>query len=150
MSGFIWSNENVFKLIELFQDRELLWNTQIDAYKDRNKKHEAWMQIANEFNLDRHSIEKKIRSLVGQFQRESKKSKSSADDVSKWFAYKKLLFLKDRNKPEETVDGGLSVSIILIIFNNNWMLNVYHIYLVKNHFSLLWHRLSVFLLVLKI
>uniref|UniRef100_A0A1E1WPP3 MADF domain-containing protein n=1 Tax=Pectinophora gossypiella TaxID=13191 RepID=A0A1E1WPP3_PECGO len=112
MSGFTWSNENVITLIELFQERQVLWNTQMDEYKDRNKKHDAWMQIAAEFNLDKQAIEKKMRSLIGQFQRECKKPKSGAgaDDIPKWFAYKKLLFLKDRNKPEETVDGGLSVS----------------------------------------
>ncbi|KAL4704559.1 hypothetical protein ACJJTC_012276 [Scirpophaga incertulas] len=112
MSGFTWSNENVITLIELFQERQVLWNTQMDEYKDRNKKHDAWMQIAAEFNLDKQAIEKKMRSLIGQFQRECKKPKSGAgaDVIPKWFAYKKLLFLKDRNKPEETVDGGLSVN----------------------------------------
>ncbi|KAL4720031.1 hypothetical protein ACJJTC_014225 [Scirpophaga incertulas] len=112
MSGFTWSNENVITLIELFQERQVLWNPQMDEYKDRNKKHDAWMQIAAEFNLDKQAIEKKMRSLIGQFQRECKKPKSGAgaDDIPKWFAYKKLLFLKDRNKPEETVDGGLSVN----------------------------------------
>lgn len=35
-----------------------------------------------------------MRSLIGQFQRESKKPKSGegADDIPKWFVYKNLIF----------------------------------------------------------
>lgn len=119
MSVYTWSNENVYKLIEMFQARELLWNTISDDYKDRNKKHDAWMEIASEFNVDKKVIEKKIRSLVGQFNRESKfKSGAGADESIKWFAYKKLMFLKGKNIPSSTVDGGLQVSFILTSFNS--------------------------------
>ncbi|CAG9790284.1 unnamed protein product [Diatraea saccharalis] len=119
MSVYTWSNENVYKLIEMFQAGELLWNTISEDYKDRNKKHDAWMEIASEFNVDKKVIEKKIRSLVGQFNRESKsKSGAGGDESIKWFAYKKLMFLKGKNIPSSTVDGGLQVSFILTSFNS--------------------------------
>ncbi|CAG4936495.1 unnamed protein product [Parnassius apollo] len=81
----------------MFQAREVLWNTISEDYKNGNKKHDAWMEIASEFNLDKKVIEKKIRSLVGQFNRECKsKSGAIADESSKWFAFKKLMFLKGK------------------------------------------------------
>ncbi|KAL4718081.1 hypothetical protein ACJJTC_002225 [Scirpophaga incertulas] len=58
------------------------------------------------------AIFEKQRTGLANF-RESVRSLNQVrglDDIPKWFAYKKLLFLKDRNKPEETVDGGLSVN----------------------------------------
>ncbi|CAK1587005.1 unnamed protein product [Parnassius mnemosyne] len=66
------------------------------------------MEIASEFNLDKKVIEKKIRSFVGPFNRECKsKSGAGADESSKWFAFKKLMFLKGKNIPSSAVDGGL-------------------------------------------
>ncbi|XP_063538246.1 uncharacterized protein LOC134747583 [Cydia strobilella] len=106
--SFQWTNQNVFKLIEMFEERELLWNTMLEEYKDRNKKHKAWYEIANAFELERSVVEKKMRSLIGQFQRELKKDKSGVgcDEVSNWFAFKKLMFLRNHNKPASTRDIG--------------------------------------------
>ncbi|XP_075971079.1 uncharacterized protein LOC142973321 [Anticarsia gemmatalis] len=103
-----WSNTQVFKLIDMFQEREFLWNPMLPEYRDRWKKYGAWCEMANEFGLDKHIVERKMRSLIGQFQRELKKSRSCASDDdtsgSNWFAYKKMMFIRDRCRRGQGVD----------------------------------------------
>lgn len=56
-----------------------------------------------------------MKRAIGQFQREQKKSKSGdgRDDVTetKWFAFKSLFFLKDKNKPRQTQEAGLVIQV---------------------------------------
>lgn len=97
-----WTKDQTLRLIQAFKDKELLWNASNEDYKDRTKKNEAWKEIANIFNVERSDIEKKVRNLIGQFHRELKRNPAKTDDEddgerSKWFAFKSLLFL--RNKP---------------------------------------------------
>lgn len=110
-----WSKENTCKLIELYRETAELWDTHSPLYKLKNKKNDAWMKIAGAMNMERTEVEKKMRCLIGQFQREVKKchalkkSGAGSDDIyeSKWFAFKLLLFLKDKNKPRETIEAGI-------------------------------------------
>lgn len=109
-----WANTNVSQLIDLYREHEVLWNTKLLDFKNRNKKHDAWTAIAKYFQTDKDEVEKKMRSVIGQFQREQRKPKSGAgaDEVHepKWFAYKSLTFLKDKHKPRLTQDAGIKVS----------------------------------------
>lgn len=77
LSGFEWNKENVSKLIELFREHPVLWDSKHFEYKMRNKKQDAWNEIALEMQLDRNEVEKKMRCLIGQYQRNCKKSKKS-------------------------------------------------------------------------
>lgn len=77
LSGFEWNKENVSKLIELFREHPVLWNSKHFDYKMRNKKQDAWNEIALEMKLDRNEGEKKMRCLISQYQRNCKKSKKS-------------------------------------------------------------------------
>ncbi|XP_025410850.1 uncharacterized protein LOC112683876 [Sipha flava] len=74
-----WTNANVGQLIELYREHEVLWNTTLIDFKNRNKKHDAWTTIAKYFQTDKDMVEKKMRSLIGQLQRD-------------------LTFLKDKHK----------------------------------------------------
>lgn len=69
------------------------------------------MKIARAINLEKQEVEKKMRCVLGQLQRDQKKIKTGmgADEVyiSKWFALNLLLFLKDKNKPRETTEAGI-------------------------------------------
>jgi hypothetical protein len=55
---------------EHFLKHEVLWNTTLIDFKNRNKKHDAWTTIAKYFQTDKDMVEKKMRSLIGQLQRE--------------------------------------------------------------------------------
>ncbi|CAH0559439.1 unnamed protein product [Brassicogethes aeneus] len=108
-----WNVEQTCKLIELYRQNSELWDTFSPLYKNKQKKHDAWNKIGKALNLGKDEVEKKMRCLIGQFQREQKKTKSGtgtgADEAyqSKWFAFKMLTFLQDKNKPRETIEAGI-------------------------------------------
>ncbi|KAG8332140.1 uncharacterized protein LOC124372360 [Homalodisca vitripennis] len=107
-----WTNDKVCQLIELYRDKPVLWDCRLKGYKDRNKKQDALQEIADVFGVDKAVVEKKIKNLVCHFLREIKKERDSSksgagnSDVykSKWFCYNNMLFLQDRNTPNETTD----------------------------------------------
>ncbi|CAK1602449.1 unnamed protein product [Parnassius mnemosyne] len=105
-----WNKENTALLIEHFKEKRELWDSTSIHFKDRHKKHDAWMDLADKFDTEKSVIEKKMRSLIGQFQRELKKLRSGAraeELTSKWFGFELLLFLKDKNKVRSTKEAGI-------------------------------------------
>lgn len=108
-----WSKELTTHLIGLFRDQKVLWDPTFKDFKNRNKKHDAWEELGRELGTDASEV-KKMRMLIGQFQRELKKGKSGdqADGAykTKWILFKSLLFLKDKNEPRHSSEGGLSSS----------------------------------------
>lgn len=88
-------------LIELYQQRGMLWDASHKDYKDKNKKNDAWADIAAELNVPQKEVENKMHIIRSQFSREKKKLKSSkqtgsgAEQVikSKWQWYDPLQFL---------------------------------------------------------
>lgn len=101
-SELVWSREQVRSLVDLYRDRPLLWDHTSDLYKDKSKKHCAWQEIAKAMKMTKLEVQTKMRILMIQFKRESKKLESySLTDCgrSKWFAYDSLVFLKDRSNP---------------------------------------------------
>lgn len=100
-----WPYDKVLQLIALFQQRPLLWDTQCDAYKDRQKRHEVTLELAARFNVEKDEIERKLKNLQSHFYREVKKEEQSKSAGttgiyrSKWFAYNAMRFLADKSKP---------------------------------------------------
>ncbi|KAL4149796.1 hypothetical protein QTP88_003660 [Uroleucon formosanum] len=90
-----------------FLCRPILWDCKLKGYKDRKKRHDAFIEIAVSFGVEKDEIERKLKNLLCHLSREMKKEKDSiksgggTEEVykSKWFAYESLLFLKDRNRP---------------------------------------------------
>ncbi|KAK4878977.1 hypothetical protein RN001_007123 [Aquatica leii] len=107
-----WNDVNVLRLIELDREREILWNWKLKEYKNKNKRHDALLEIAVLFGVSKEEVDKKIRYLLSHFAREVKKendtnkSGNGSDEryKSKSFAFKNLLFLRDRNKPKGSTD----------------------------------------------
>lgn len=99
--ALVWGNDTVLSLLELYESRELLWDTSHRDYRNKIKKNDAWEAIAKELKFFRKDIETKVHTLRLQFVRERKKVKSSKttgsgrDDVksSAWFAYDAMKFL---------------------------------------------------------
>ncbi|CAG9137202.1 unnamed protein product [Plutella xylostella] len=97
-----WGNQLVLKLIELYESKGCLWDTNNREYKNKIKKYDAWEGLANELQIPRKDVEAKIHNLRSQFVREKKKIASSKgtgkarDEViesSSWFAYDAMKFL---------------------------------------------------------
>lgn len=107
LSEFDWSKDNIIKLIELFRDYPVLWDAKVADYKNRNKKHDAWNDIALAMKVERSEVEKKMRCLIGQYQRNNKKGKSGAGaDGDPKFYFNMFTFLKDKCKPRSYCESG--------------------------------------------
>ncbi|CAG5033251.1 unnamed protein product [Parnassius apollo] len=118
MIEFNWDDSAVLLLIEKYQENELLWNPRHMDFKNRNKKNDAIRHIASVFNIASSEIERKLKNLTSHYFREkrkyeeSKRSGSGREDVQlpKWFAYKALSFLNDKNAPVPTLNSHTSKS----------------------------------------
>lgn len=105
-----WTKENTERLIEQYREKAVLWDPQHNEYKNRNKKQDGWADLASDFEGNVDEVEKKVRMLIGQFQRELKKGKSGdgadAPYKTKWIYFHSLLFLKDKNTPRHQQEVG--------------------------------------------
>lgn len=146
-----WSKELTTHLIELFREQRVLWDPTFSDFKNRIKKHDAWTELGAEFKTNSIEVEKKMRMLIGQFQRELKKGRSGdgADTPykTKWIFFKMLLFLKDKNEPRHSTEGGLSpeqsdnktaeVSREVSTPHFKLIINLKSVIILPRHFSLL-------------
>lgn len=100
-----------FRLIELYREKRILWDPMHAEYKNRSKKHSAWIELSKEMKIQANEAEKKVRILVGQFQREIKKGKyegeMDASYKSKWIFFKSFLFLKDKTHVKEKICNSI-------------------------------------------
>ncbi|XP_053970934.1 uncharacterized protein LOC128872351 isoform X1 [Hylaeus volcanicus] len=107
-----WSNEMALQLIDAYKKYPLLWNTKDPYHFSRSKKMDAWESIGASFGMPAVHVKQKISSLLGSFRREKAKGASSirtgkarkAVYNSKWFAFERMSFLLDKDKPRTTVD----------------------------------------------
>lgn len=107
-----WNKEMTFRLIELYREKRILWDPMHAEYKNRSKKHSAWIELSKEMKIQTNEAEKKMRILVGQFQREIKKGKYEGDGIdasykSKWIFFKPFLFLKDKTHIKEKIHNSI-------------------------------------------
>lgn len=109
-SNMKWSLDKTLELVELFRLNPISWNCKLSDYKNRDKRHDALNEIANSINVEKYEVGRKIKNLSSYFARESKtvrgeqfvntKSGSGASVYEgKWFAFKSMEFILDRNKP---------------------------------------------------
>ncbi|CAG5047721.1 unnamed protein product [Parnassius apollo] len=87
MTEFNWDDSAVLLLIEKYQENELLWNSRHMDFKNRNKRNDAFRDIAFVFNIASSEIERKLKNLSSHYFREkrkyeeSKRSGSGREDV---------------------------------------------------------------------
>lgn len=77
MSSYAWTHENIEQLVDLYREKPELWNPKDNNYHLKNKKHDAWIQIATVMKQDVASIKSKISSLLSSYRREKSKIKKS-------------------------------------------------------------------------
>lgn len=120
--SFNWTTDNLINLIELYRNAECLWNPQNKNHKDRYKKHDLWVEISKAMGVSVDEVKRKIKNLVAQYYREKKKyrtyqkSGAGAYYVSKWFAYKYLEFLSDKNEVRHCSEAGIDITNVSILF----------------------------------
>lgn len=126
-----WSNEEMLQLIDEYRLRPVLWDPTHNLFKNRNKKEDAWKDLAKLFKTDTVEIKRKINSLLASFRREKQKvvlkpSGSGTEEIykTKWFAFSSFGFLMDKNKPKHTKKKD-EVSKILLLqhYKNKFQIN---------------------------
>nr|CAH7748804.1 unnamed protein product [Callosobruchus chinensis] len=70
-----WNNDNVSELINAYRVRPVLWNSLDPYYK--NKKEDAWRELADMLTTDTAEIKKMMQSLLASFRREKQKLKTT-------------------------------------------------------------------------
>lgn len=105
-----WNDEQSLKLIQLYKDHPILWDSTCSQYKLGKKKIENWREIATELNTNAVEAKKKIENLLASYRRERNRevrpSGAGSDEIyhSKWFAFQAMQFLNDKFKPRPTKD----------------------------------------------
>ncbi|XP_066600541.1 uncharacterized protein [Prorops nasuta] len=97
----LWTQESIMKLINTYRSHRILWDTTSPDYTDRNKRIDAWKEVADEVGHDMMTIERKLKSLKTHLLAVHKayaKKRIRGDCRSnaskpKWFAYEALSFL---------------------------------------------------------
>ncbi|KAJ8893426.1 hypothetical protein PR048_006019 [Dryococelus australis] len=73
-----WSNEKCVALIHEYEKYPTLWNPKHATYYNRNKKHDAWVDVVNVIGFPvEEAKKKKMESLLRSYRRERAKAKSS-------------------------------------------------------------------------
>lgn len=75
-----WSDEQTISFIEMYRDRPVLWRSSDPEYKNRNKRHDALIEIAVSFGIEKQDVEKKLKIYKASLQ-ESGKERSSREQL---------------------------------------------------------------------
>lgn len=102
-----WPNDKALLFINEIETLPILWDSSDPYYKITRKKNEAWETLANKFCTTVLDVKKKWLSLQASYRRERIKVIDSAKGtdkkiLSKWFAYRAMMFLEDHYKPRGT------------------------------------------------
>ncbi|XP_053989102.1 uncharacterized protein LOC128896743 [Hylaeus anthracinus] len=104
-SKHAWTEEKTLELIELYKEREELWNPLSHRYHLKNLKLDGWSKVTQTLEVPVEVCKAKMTSLLASFRREKRKMKKSkgrgTNDVykSSWFAFKSMEFLNNRTTP---------------------------------------------------
>lgn len=108
-----WTNDKIIKFIQAIETYPVLWDSSHSDYKNKNKKHDATQELAQNFNCDSTEVMRKWKIILAQYRREKKKiadSKSSGSGIldiykPKWFAYAYLNFIHGRDEPNASLNS---------------------------------------------
>ena len=100
-----WTDEEIEKLIDLYEENPCLWDIFDKSYQKRDVKERATAYIAEDLNRDVTDIKAKWNAIRGQFGRElnkalaSKSGQSTAElYVSQWTFWERLQYCVDNCK----------------------------------------------------
>lgn len=66
MSARQWTDDDIFELINLYEEKDFLWNVNHKLYTNRDKKMSAFEEIATKLNFDVNEVQRKIHNLRNQ------------------------------------------------------------------------------------
>lgn len=103
---FIWTAEQVIRLIQLYEARPVLWNVQYSGYKSCKVKSRAWHAISNKFQLPVDEVKRKLANLLSSYRRErarvDMKVSMGIPYESQLYFYKHFHFMREVYQPKIT------------------------------------------------
>lgn len=88
-----WTKEMALQLIDEYERFPVLWEAKHPSYFSRNKKVDAWEQIASNAKMDAYAAKQKMTSLLASFRREKAKCKKSVGTgKGMYFVFPILMF----------------------------------------------------------
>jgi hypothetical protein len=97
VKGPEWTCGEVLQLIDEYGRRPALWDTTCEDYKNRCKKHEMWLELAEIFKCGKLEVERKMKILNSQYRRERLKAvrmrKAGMSHRVTWYGFKGFAFL---------------------------------------------------------
>ncbi|KAK5640936.1 hypothetical protein RI129_009483 [Pyrocoelia pectoralis] len=76
------NQEQCLQLIELYKNRNFVWNPKNKNYFDRNKREDAWKEISAQLNFPLSTVKGKMKTLLGSY-------------LSHFFCFKYGMFLSN-------------------------------------------------------
>lgn len=61
-----WSQEEIFELIEVYEENSVLWDTKSKEHRNREKKDAILTSIGQRFKCSSEEIERKLHNLRNQ------------------------------------------------------------------------------------
>jgi len=58
-----WKNDRIILLIELYREKECLWNPRSESHKCRNTVHDAWNKIAMKTDASVDELKRKVKKF---------------------------------------------------------------------------------------
>lgn len=114
-----WTNKEVLSLIEAFKERSCLWDKIHEDYKLVSKKNNAWLELANMYEIEVYELKKKMSSLLSSLRRERQKQENLKPDGrnyrSSWFAFNSLYFVPRKRRERKC---RIILGIVSITANN--------------------------------
>lgn len=108
-----FSDEKIFQLIELYRERECLWDIKSPEYKNNAKRKTAFTYISEKMELPEDIVKKKINSIRSTYLLEKKKifdsrrTGTGTDNLYipsvPWF--EQMMFLNDVIIPRKTTSN---------------------------------------------
>lgn len=92
----MWTQERTLRIIELWHQLPVLWDTKHKHYRNRDARKNALEILAAEFEMTAMDIEKKITGLKNQYRREYNKLhyQDPSSFSVEWFGYRPLQFIQ--------------------------------------------------------
>lgn len=131
MSRKQWSTDEISTLIDAFREHRNLWDPKDANYKNRIRKMDSYKEIAQIFDINWLEIERKIKNIISQYQRERrnyKKMKTSGAGqyfAPKWFGYNAMSFMHDRNKPRKGIQMGGEYEVSFLYTGVSFLFIIY-------------------------
>lgn len=116
----LWPREKLIDLSALLFQHPALWQRSHEDYKKKPARKDALKEIAHQLKYSSEvEVERKIKNIIGQFNRERKKEVGPSGSggnthQSKWFLYPKLFFLRDIATVRKTLNSTDAIGATIV------------------------------------